>query len=141
MKAWKKWMAPDHGFSETQGTLYYKPVLVIDASDFPENYPEIGSEWLHKGHVVRVMSPPYESSMTYEKGYRFVFVARDGCAAVSAAIDNLSPIPTEATGEVVGTLTVKDGELAIFSTEDGNVLTVKGEVDPGTYDIIKRGSK
>ena len=43
-------------------------------------------------------------------------------------ISDLKPIPTEATGEVVGTVVVED---------DGGTLSMKTK-DRGVYDVVRR---
>ena len=115
------------------------PVLVIDASDFPDDYPMIGSEMEDDdGDHVEIKGPPVEVGGKWFVTTICALAGGRHSFPYQANISTLKPIPTKATDEVVGTLTVKDGELAIFSTSDGNLLTVKGEMDPGTYDIIKR---
>ncbi len=121
-KAWKgwsdgcRWVDDVHDPGNT-------PVLVMDTSDWPEGYPEIGSKWLGKitGATHKVCGPPIHN------GHHW-FVASKG-QAMMVRIADLTPIPTKATGEVVGSIVV-----------DANGKTFTGPVlPPGTYDIIERG--
>lgn len=131
MKSWKGWS--DGKFIDLTKDGGDSPVLVIDASDFPSGYPEIGSEWVDDegDHHTVESAPAYVcgewvalTTCTDADGTKFPYYAR---------IANLKPIPEEpetATGEVVATVLVEGGAIKSFTLPDD-----------GTYDIIRRGDK
>ena len=130
MNAWKGWLAK-HALGTGNVTSRRmlkddRPVLVIDASDFPEGYPMIGREWMWNGGVVTVRTNPYKL-----QGAGLCVTVDEGGTVRHVFLCDLSPIPKQATGEVVGTVevTLEDPGWKV----SGPVL--RGE--PGTYRIIK----
>ena len=102
---------------------YDHPVLVIDASEFPDGYPLLKTKWSYYGKKVTVISNPWPDSA----GNWFVKTRRENGVTDSALIVQLEPIPKQATGEVVGTLTI--------DADGGQWQNV---TEMGTYDIIRR---
>jgi hypothetical protein len=138
MKAAWKGFANDNGCvmvedERIEFTRYTRPVLVIDASKFPADYPEIGSEWVLKDgrlapyNVKVVTAPVKEVDGLWYVGVEN-FMARK--LPYWARIRDLKPLPQEATGEVVGTLTI-----------DAHGWQTRPSLDEGEYDIIKRGDR
>ncbi len=108
-----------------------RAVLVIDASDFPDDYPMIDSKWMYgvDGDVVPVVSPPVQ----FGGGRVMVAVkVRGKDMPFWVFTDSLSPIPTEATGEIVGGFEIVAGAR---TTLDMPTLGA------GKYDIIRRADK
>ena len=146
MRAWKGVAGLYSGVACTpgpEGPPNGIPVLVIDASDFPKDYPEIGSEWLRNDDKVSIESHPIFSDFRHK--WQVLYKHSDGAIGIGD-IDGLNPIPTEVTGEVVGTLTLKVvgvDEDADHITITDNPLTIEWSpkmppVPAGTYDIVRR---
>ncbi len=74
-------------YNQTNCPQHTVPVLVIDASEFPPDYPEIGSEWVGKitGATHKICGPPVYNG-------DFWFVASEG-RAMMVRISDLKPIP------------------------------------------------
>jgi hypothetical protein len=143
MKVWKGWADDDGWVSPTAFEEGEIPVLVIDASEFPADYPEIGSEWLkadgHGGamYTVEVTTPPV---LGKADGLMYVgvlgFMTRN--LPYWTLVADLHPIPTEATGEVVGTIEGLGATAAIEFRDVSGSLQVIGLREGVTYDIIRR---
>ena len=127
MKAWKGFAAESGSTVGFQSNEFSRPVLVIDASEFPDVYPEIGSEWLWCSEVVKVEGFPI-----YDEDLRLweVTVRMPSGQTLPCDITILEPIPQQATGEVVGTVEVVD-------TGAGTTITLtKMTPPPGKYNLI-----
>lgn len=114
------------------------PVLVIDASEFPKEYPLPQTECMNATSRVKVISPPWQSS----NGNWWVKIAavQDGYTS-DVLISRLKPIPQTATGEVVGTVTVETSTHTVSAELGGWSSTFSAcpsGIKAGTYDIIKR---
>lgn len=121
MKAWKGFSNPSGEVKRSAQGHYCAPVLVLDASDFPEDYPEIGSEWLAGGRCT-VLSSPYKDAAG---AWMVIADFEDGREEIRIA--DLEPIPETVTGEVVGTLEV------------GETIKWKTPPQPSeTFDIVRR---
>lgn len=103
------------------------PVLVIDATDFPDDYPMPESEWLWGNRTAKILSQPFKDLSTGQ----WRVAAFVGLSLFHPLLANLKPIPTEATGEVVGGFEIVAGAR---TTLDMPTLGW------GKYDIIRRES-
>ncbi len=107
------------------------PVLVIDATDFPKDHPEIGSKWTYSNtlgseYTATVCGYPIKDTVG---SWRVVIRYKD--STITVPIASLTPIPTEATGEIVGGFEIVAGAR---TTLDMPTLGA------GKYDIIRRES-
>ena len=108
------------------------PVLVLDASKFPPDYPEIGSKWMYgpfNGELqrvpvckVKIETPPQETDAGWFVG---VSGYMDRVLPYWVRVSDLKPILSEP--EVVGTLSI-----------DAHGWQTRPALESGTYDIVRR---
>ena len=134
MKAFKAWMCEfkaDFTAWEERGNTARVPVLVIDATDFPPDYPEIGSEWLSACDYTQRLTVKGAPVFCEASDVWLVPVKNNGSGITFLAPPaDLRPIPETVTGEVVGTVTVGDSLTSISCKPK--------DLPEGTYDIVRR---